>query len=353
MKLGVVGNCQALGFAACLEALVPGAEVVVEEVGGGRDPARSTPEALERRAEDLAGCDIVFSHLVASNLGPLGTEALAARVRRLMRLPLYAFDGFQPDCIYVRETDGRNVEAAVGPYHSALVLACFLEKLPPERAARLFNPYVFAALGYFDAHALAVQALTRRWAEEGFDLAEALAGCPPVFMLTPNHPRIEALCGLARQALRKADIHPAGSITLPPDGLARSRVWPVYPAIAQRLGVEGSLGFQQQRGIMVDLPEMIARAYAAYAGLRSLRPSPQITRAWAFMRTEVRGLPPHPLWARAGLEDVRAAHRMILGRDCASDQQAQAMAAAGMLVGDLRMAMLRSDEFRNAYKAIG
>ena len=59
-----------------------------------------------------------------------------------------------------------------------------------------------------------------------------------------NHPKIEVLAQLAQLGAKQAGL--SGALAPPegvPDRLARCQTWPVYPELARRLGVPGSLTF--------------------------------------------------------------------------------------------------------------
>jgi hypothetical protein len=352
MKLGVLGNCQAGGFADSIKALVPGCELVAVRLDTMAGPEQRTPELLDHHARLLESCDVVFSHNVEVRLGPLATEALTPRVRRLILIPTIGFDGLQPDCVYVRETNGTQLRAAMGPYHSALAFGCFAAGLPAERAIRLFNLHSYAALDYLDAYPDGIAALAGQWNACGFDLQRALSAAPPVCMHTVNHPCIALLFALAQQAMDQAGIAYIGQAAMPSDRLANSIAWPVYPEIGRPLGIVGDLVFRPNAGAAHDLRTVIEASYSAFAGTKSFRTSPGIIRAVNFIRQEVLGKPPHPLLLPAGPEDVRAAYRMILGRDV-GPEQAGTLAEGRILVGDLRRGLLKSKEFQTVLAALG
>ncbi|MGG5818275.1 WcbI family polysaccharide biosynthesis putative acetyltransferase [Falsiroseomonas sp. HW251] len=288
MRIGVLGNCQVGGLAASLAALAPRASILAVRLDAMRQHGGTAAENLDRLAGDLAACDVVFAQPVPPRFGPLSGEAFAARARPVA-LPRMGFAGFHPDCCYVRDGTGALLRGGLDVYNSALLVGCFLEGIPPARARRLFNAYAYASLGYFDVMAEELARLSAAWAALGFDLAAARAEAPAVFMLTTNHPRIGLLHGLARQALARAGL--AASDAPPPeDELARSIVWPVYPEIAERLGVEGGLGFQLSWRRRLDPEEMVRASFAAYAAAAAapgIASSPQIERVRAFLRAEV------------------------------------------------------------------
>ena len=55
---------------------------------------------------------------------------------------------------------------------------------------------------------------------------------------------------------------------LPPDNLAQGVCFPVYPEIAERLGVEGGYAFKRQDGYRrFTLEEFVRGSFDLYAGL--------------------------------------------------------------------------------------
>ena len=287
MKIGVLGNCQSGGWTNSFAALVPDAQMVSVRLDEMQAEADRTPENYERLAAQLADCDIVFSMFVGSDRGPLATERLKEKCRTVYVLPVVGFHGFFPDSVYVFDSTGRMVNSAVGAYNSALTLACFLEGIPPERAYRLFNAYVFAELGYFDVYATERELLIRRWTEIGYDAEEAFAASPSKFMHTINHPSIGMLYTVARQALRLAGVPTVATPTLPEDTLGCYNIWPIYPVLADRLGLCGSELFQINLQRTIDLKEMILGSYKKYAECSDIIPPAAVEKAREFLRAEV------------------------------------------------------------------
>jgi hypothetical protein len=139
------------------------------------------------------------------------------------------------------------------------------------------NTLVFERLGYFAAYPQSVAAFEKISAEAGYDVSGACSLWlrDGAFMHTDNHPTIRVLGLFARQALAKfglelVDVQETGE--RPIDDLENSVRWPVYPALARRLGIDGSLTFSKPRFDVpseqdraMSLPEFVAASYAAYA----------------------------------------------------------------------------------------
>lgn len=335
MRIGVFANCQRLGFADCVAALLPGHEMRVVGVGqldGGSD--------LGAIADDLAACDLLFmQNITAEWLGPLTMARLLPRVARAVVFPAIAFTGFQPDSIVGPE------QGPMGVAHSALAMACHAEGLPPDRAVRLFNAFTYAALGYFDLYDVSFRFMAREAAALGYDFAALVREAPGVFMHTTNHPRIDVLMAVARAAVARVG-EPVREAALPEDRLAEVAIWPVYPEIAARLGVPGGLVFGAGAR-RFDLREMVERSYDAYQRLGDFARPPAIARARALVRERVLGLPP----AGVAIADVRLAYRLILGRECESDAVAADHARRYASVAAMRESFLRSAEFRQRHAA--
>jgi hypothetical protein len=153
---------------------------------------------------------------------------------------------------------------------------------------RLHNSLVYAHLGYFDRFAGDYEHLKRRLRVAGFALSGAVRGAPPVFMHTVNHPRIEVLFALARQAVRLVGLTPRGAVP-PDDELARGYIWPVYPEIARRLGVDGNQAGSAY-GNPISLDAICHSSFRAFenGGIGQPLP-PAVDRAREFIKREALG----------------------------------------------------------------
>lgn len=266
-RFAVLGNCQSSGFSKALAALRPDAQVdsfSYADLGG--------PEAGAEVAARLPGYDVVFSQpALRERHGALRTDRLAEKLPRLVLYPAITFRGFHPDEISVIHR-GRSLLSPSGRSYSLLCVAAFLEGLPASRAEKLYNSYVYGALGYYGEYARSLSFLQQAAGRIGYDLpvADWLQHGP--FMHSSVHPKILVLASLAPIALRKAGEEPAPEATHASrirDSLARLSTFPVYPEIARRIGVAGDTVFLRRGGggiaeeeRRIALPDFVAGSYA-------------------------------------------------------------------------------------------
>lgn len=297
MRVCVIGNCQADGLADWVSRLVPGAEVEAFSVAGidPDDPAvRAAWRGMLDRSE-LAITQIGPAH--QARFGIPSPDALEAEGLRVLPAPWIMFRGFHPDCVFLFDK-GVIVNGAAGAHHSGIAAAAFLEGLPETRALQLFNSFTYSALGYFDAFATASEVMSDHWRAAGLDASRWLKRPLTPFMSTINHPTVDVLEDVARQMLARAGIETVASGETPIDRLAGSGVWPIYPEIAQRLGLTGGTDFAypdrlvsreaQVAGTYAALQAMAARGSASEAGADHPASRPVIDRARAFIRDHVK-----------------------------------------------------------------
>ncbi len=257
-RLLVTSNCQTAGIAAALRACFPQDEVLAEPFSPPGDAA-----AQARLAEALARCDAWVAPLQTVPWLQQPPFAAPLAGMTVVRLPLLNFSAFHPDLAYV--VDLRTGSWLKPDYQSRLVVRAWQLGVPSSRVPLLFTAPVMQALGYFS-----------RWASGMAGLEDQFAGCSldfasfylrvkrlGTFMHSDNHPCVEVTTILGQMV---AVCLGASAARLPqplplPDPLLENIIWPVYPPIAQVLGVPGSYhwSLNHQR---YDLPAYIALAYA-------------------------------------------------------------------------------------------
>lgn len=264
MRFCIIGNCQARGMARCFDIMVPGSSTVVFHLAKiYTEPDRTR---VENWSSSISEFDAVFmlNHINDAKAGPFATDVIQGLCKKLIRYPYIAFTGLHPDCIYIRH-DGVELRGPMGPYHSAMVAAAFLENLPPIRTARLFNSFAYSTLNYFNAYATSARSFIRSSVALGYSFSTFVdPQSRSVFMHTVNHPAIDIIVEMSRQALLKARITPVMPSTHSYDELGQSIIWPVYPDIANRIGVPGSLQFQAHTKNIMSLDQFVSRSYEAY-----------------------------------------------------------------------------------------
>jgi len=270
-RIGVVGRCQSTVIGDAMRHMIEDCEVftfAIQDVHIAR---------MQSYAEKvLPHCEIVFSHILAEDHGYFSTRNLLAECRRIVPIPPIVFSGFHPDCVDLI-VDGTGHPSPLGGYHSAIVAAAYSLDMPAERVETLFNRLVYKRLGYFDEFGKARTHLHNSMRDAGLDIAREWPDWVKsgTFMHTYNHPRSRVLASLAKLLAVKAGLA-STDIAVPDIGfdfLSIYPVWPVYPELAEALGVAGSYIFKKNgtpeiitgRNNLLSLREMIRESYDLYA----------------------------------------------------------------------------------------
>lgn len=194
-----------------------------------------------------------------------------------IELPVLVFPAFHPDLVHVHDrADPRGglLQSATGDYHSALVLFGYLEGLEPAGIRRLFDPAIFARLGYLDLWDPSCAMLLDTGRDAGWDLGDDLMRWTRrgAFMHSVNHPKPHVVADLALGVLRRMGLQPpeVDIETYLPDEFIAQGTWPIYPAIALQYGVPASDLFltqptrTRQPARSLPLDAFIAASLASY-----------------------------------------------------------------------------------------
>ncbi|MFN8052306.1 MAG: WcbI family polysaccharide biosynthesis putative acetyltransferase [Acidimicrobiales bacterium] len=259
-RILVLGNCQTAGIAATLRCSLPGADVVPMMW-----PGRVTPDivALAARAD-----------VVVTTIGYDAGAALltsAASSARLIVVPQIYFAAFHPDIVHVPAPGGGEWSGLTRGYHSRLVLWGARTGASAAEIVSWFRTDVFEALGYHELWAHSMTLLGQAMTESDCDLGEwylPLAG-RGAFMLTDNHPRIDAIVQLGRSVAlqlgaERSRVEYDWERVIPDGLLATAEVWPLYPGLAERLGLRGTYAWRLADGSMLDLDTFVDRSLAWY-----------------------------------------------------------------------------------------
>lgn len=252
----LIYNCQASGLGHCLNLMC--GEIEVDHY----DPTGFTAHR-ERILERLDSYERI---LVAPKLETRFEADLAPAKDRIWRLPTIYFDGYHPDICFVSAAE-KNLDAVLGGYHSLIAYAAFRAGLSEDRTRALYTHATYAGLGYFQRWEAAWTRLLAAFGSHGFDLSGRRAewSRAGAFMHTVNHPRMHCLRNLALAILDRAGHKASYLEAMPHDNLANGPIYPVYPEIAVRLGIEGSYLFKpggEYRYLQLD--EFIAASFAIY-----------------------------------------------------------------------------------------
>jgi hypothetical protein len=244
MRVLVVSNCVTQTFAQTLQAIFPAWEVRGAGLGESRTWVESNVKpAFTRYAR---GCDLYFGWSLDDH--PLKT-ILPEQTPRIV-VPEIRFRGFHPDLASLPGFRGPFGLTAFGDQVSLIAVAAKALGYDQEQTARLFDDRTYQRLGYPDFYASERARFIQMLAQAGIDIAAEFTEWEQpgdAFFFVPHHARAHVLVDIVRRALHGKYLDDAGFVrtaalrTRLKDNLAWSEVWPVYPQLAARLGVPGSL----------------------------------------------------------------------------------------------------------------
>lgn len=212
-------------------------------------------------------------------IGMTKQEPLASRVpagTRRVQLPLFVFNGYHPDAVWLH---GVTAPTETGAIHSRIAAAGWLTGKSATQTAALFTGAHYDRLGYFDVFASEKTQLIARFAADGgidisdlFDTWSAQGN----FLHTPNHPVAQVFFDIAHAGMAQAGLTEgldpekvAAQRAALDDNLATGIIWPLYPEIAEHLGIPHTpthwrTSAARGTGVTFDVPEMIARSWKRF-----------------------------------------------------------------------------------------
>jgi hypothetical protein len=183
--------------------------------------------------------------------------------------PQIFFQAFHPD-IVMFSANGVSIKCMESVYHSNIALWAWTHKIPIERAVKLFNENTLNDLGYLGCWQNSVEQLKNDIENCGldFDLFFNAVKRQGVFMHSHNHAKLSPIVHLARQLACKLGA-PANFVNEPiedfiEDPLVFDNVWPVYPAIADVLGVPGCFRWKTRTKKCSSLQNYLEISYHDY-----------------------------------------------------------------------------------------
>ena len=238
-KIFVLANCQTGGLTACLDLLLP------------RDTVTGlhwfySEEGKANAAAAAADADVIVTSAPPDLRAQMAAEHGFDESKCLI-VPSIHFTGFHPDLTiaYAGQTL-INVLAGV-PYQSAIGVWAWKRGMTARDARRLFTRQTISALGYDRYWPQAVAEARAHFAATAIPFADyflPLQASGRLFMHTLNHPHIAVIAQLARGVARRlgadeADLRqPLEDMV--PDALSLGPIWPVYPGVAESLGLQPS-----------------------------------------------------------------------------------------------------------------
>lgn len=265
MKLALIGNCQVTPMKALIEASLPGVTCTAWEVFA------MTEADCAKAAEALLGMDAIIAQpLVASRYSRLVVPALREdheKHRPLLFVHNLHFEGTLPDCTYVGPL-GARLPSPIAGYHSRIVRDAFLEGCTQSEAYdRLLSG---AGIEATSAWTRSVAEFRKREQQVDIPFADEMEAHVRrengfhVF----NHPTMVLIARHTEKAMARLLERPGLRLASGlPDMLERHGAWPVWPWVAQKVGLSyATEAFISPGGGSQSPREFVERCYAIYAG---------------------------------------------------------------------------------------
>jgi len=188
---------------------------------------------------------------------------------QVVRIPTIVFPAFHPDIIYAVDAKQRRIQCLNADYHSALCLWGWKNKCSPELTASLFSERTFYELGYLHIWDNSCAALQTRFKDARLDFSTFWRRVKRLgaFMYSSNHPKVEVVCEVAKQIAVKLgaseSIYDEPIHELLTETLDAIR-WPIYPPIAQQLGLKGSFQWKIRKDKYLSLDQYVHAAFDSY-----------------------------------------------------------------------------------------
>lgn len=261
----ILGNCQARGLANALSLLH-------EELIFSSESPPTDLDSLAEKLKDIANSQSVLFLTNALRQTITSNELLHEFDRpENIYIPTIFFTAFHPDIQYAY-ADGSLVKNGFGAdWNSRLLLWAYLNDVSQSSARDLFNEKVYRAIGYFDKWSKSSDALQLEFKACDFEYSQWIKTVQRsgVFMYGVNHPTQLGITQLAIQISEKvfpnSRIRSKLALDYSDDFLSNVR-WPIYPEIAERMGVEGSY-FWRSGDSFADLSDFTQMCYSAWDAL--------------------------------------------------------------------------------------
>lgn len=265
-RILVSSNCQTGGVAAALAAILTGDQIIPFPL-----PVAGDAVGLDKLGGALQIADI----WVSSGRYEFAEAAQLEHFRakgRVIKIPEIWFAAFHPDIVYAR--NASTGELTRPHYNSAIALWAYRHAIDADDVAKLFSDRSYRELGYFERWNASVAQLEERFKPTDVDFSQFFLAVKRVglFMHSLNHPMPPILCRLASQIA--VQLGADASVLERPlpinDGLLAT-IWPVYPAIGERLAVIGSYEWKMDGVYYSGVRAYLDFAYASYES-QNIRP---------------------------------------------------------------------------------
>ncbi|WP_410211798.1 WcbI family polysaccharide biosynthesis putative acetyltransferase [Aquirhabdus sp.] len=252
----VISNCQTVGIANSLSLLC--ANVTVEPCDIWQ--LTKNREYWEAKLPEYDQLIILadIRHINVIDLSPY---------QNITWFPSFLFRAFHPDLCYVTSPDG-HIKTPMDEYNSCLAFAAYKSNLTIDQTRNLYNNEVYQAVGFYNFWQAEKEQLFRRFDDFDLDIRNSFVqwARQGSFMYSGNHPKVNAIYDIATLIARKIRGKHFETTIRPHDNLAVGPIYPIYPEIAENLGLkDGSYLFKPISAYkLFDLDEFLEGSFGAY-----------------------------------------------------------------------------------------
>jgi hypothetical protein len=258
-KILVSGLCQTAGMISSLSLMLP-----KDNIYFLKNLAELSEDEL---LQNIQSADVLLSTLPSQNIR-VQIKSIKPNLE-IHFWPQIFFPAFHPD-IVMFFAKGIPIKCMESVYNSPIALWSWTHKIPIDRAIKLFNENTLNDLGYLNCWQNSVNQLKKDIEEcdLDFDLFFNAVKRQGVFMHSHNHAKLSPIIHLSRQLACKLGAS-VNFVNEPiedflEDPLIFDNVWPVYPAIADALGVQGCFRWKTRTKKCTSLQDYLEISYRDY-----------------------------------------------------------------------------------------
>lgn len=276
MKALVVGNCNTTGYFNYLKAIYPDWDVrsvIHTQASAWLDAGNEAFVNFLSQVDVFVGMRQFFRKLPE--------DTLKRDVITLI-LPSFMYMGTRPDCFWFH---GVKSPLGDGVIHSRVATAAYFLGKSVKDTLLLFNSDHFERIGYFSQYSKSRADLLASYRAAGIDIANAFDSWCDLgdFLHTPNHPDSRVFFDILHIGITNAGLSTALSADEViavregfDDYLGKGIIWPIYPEVADRLGVANPKRLWRTsdargQGVTFELEEMLHRSFALFDSIPDFR----------------------------------------------------------------------------------